>query len=36
MDRGPKPREVMDLMMALEKEASQAGGRLIPCWATTR
>jgi len=24
LDRGPKPREVMDLMMALEKEAAQA------------
>ena len=29
LDRGPKPREVMDLMMALEKEAGQAGGRAI-------
>jgi len=29
LDRGPKPREVMDLMMALEKEAAQAGGRVI-------
>jgi len=29
IDRGPKPREVMDLMMALEKEAAQAGGRVI-------
>ena len=29
LDRGPKPREVMDLMMALEKEASQAGGRVV-------
>jgi fructose-1,6-bisphosphatase len=27
LDRGPKPREVMDLMMALEKESAQAGGR---------
>lgn len=30
IDRGPKPREVMDLMMALEKEASAAGGRVVP------
>jgi calcineurin-like phosphoesterase family protein len=29
LDRGPKPREVMDLMMALEKEALQGGGRLV-------
>jgi hypothetical protein len=29
LDRGPKPREVMDLMMALEKEATQAGGRAL-------
>jgi Calcineurin-like phosphoesterase len=29
LDRGPKPREVMDLMMSLEKEASQAGGRVV-------
>ena len=29
LDRGPKPRAVMDLMMALEKEAAQAGGRVI-------
>jgi Calcineurin-like phosphoesterase len=29
IDRGPKPREVMDLMMALEKEAAQAGGRVV-------
>ncbi len=28
IDRGPKPREVMDLMMALEKEAPGAGGRV--------
>ncbi len=28
LDRGPKPREVMDLMMALEREAAQAGGRV--------
>ena len=29
MDRGPKPREVMDLMMVLEKEAKQAGGQVV-------
>jgi hypothetical protein len=29
LDRGPKPREVMDLMMALEKDAEQAGGRVV-------
>jgi hypothetical protein len=29
LDRGPKPREVMDLMMALEKEAPQTGGRVV-------
>jgi hypothetical protein len=29
LDRGPKPREVMDLMMALEREAEQAGGRVV-------
>jgi hypothetical protein len=29
LDRGPKPREVMDLMIALEKEAVQAGGRVV-------
>ena len=30
LDRGPKPREAMDLLMALEKEAPQAGGRVVP------
>lgn len=30
IDRGPKPRQVMDLIMALEKEAPQAGGRVLP------
>jgi hypothetical protein len=30
LDRGPKPREAMDLMMALEKEAPKAGGRVVP------
>src|SRR5438552_4263720 len=29
LDRGPKPREVMDLVMALEKEAPKAGGRIV-------
>ena len=29
LDRGPKPRDVLDLMMALEKEAPQAGGRVV-------
>src|SRR5277367_1235567 len=29
IDRGPKPREVMGLMMALEKEATQSGGRVV-------
>ena len=29
LDRGPKPRDVMDLMMSLEKEAPQAGGRVV-------
>ncbi len=29
LDRGPKPREVMDLLMALEREAGQAGGRVL-------
>jgi hypothetical protein len=29
LDRGPKPREVMNLMMALEKESAQGGGRVV-------
>lgn len=29
LDRGPNPRGVMDLIMALEKEAGQAGGRVV-------
>lgn len=29
LDRGPKPREVMDLMMRLEREARQAGGQVV-------
>ena len=28
LDRGPKPRDVMDLLMALENEASKDGGRV--------
>ena len=28
LDRGPKPRDVMDLVMALENEASKDGGRV--------
>ena len=30
IDRGPKGREAMDLLMALETEAGKAGGRVIP------
>jgi hypothetical protein len=30
LDRGPKPRAVMDLLMALEKESSNLGGRVVP------
>ena len=29
LDRGPQPREVLDLMMALDHESSKAGGRVI-------
>src|SRR5258707_15637689 len=29
LDRGPKPREVMNLMISLEKESAQAGGRVV-------
>ena len=29
LDRGPKPREVMDLLMSLEKEATEAGGQVV-------
>ena len=29
LDRGPKPREVMGLMMSLEREAVQAGGQVV-------
>jgi len=28
LDRGPKPRDVMDLLMALQEEAPKAGGRV--------
>jgi hypothetical protein len=28
LDRGPKPRDVMDLLMTLEKQASNDGGRI--------
>jgi hypothetical protein len=30
VDRGPKPRKVMDLVMALQSEAHKAGGEVIP------
>lgn len=30
VDRGPKGREAMDLVMGLEKEAAAAGGRVVP------
>jgi hypothetical protein len=36
LDRGPKPREVMDLIMSLEKEAAQRAGKWLACLATTR
>ncbi len=29
LDRGPKPRQVMDLVISLEKEAPKAGGRVV-------
>ena len=29
LDRGPRPRDVMDLLMSLEKEATDAGGQVI-------
>ena len=29
LDRGPRPREVMDLMISLEKEAVQADGQVV-------
>ncbi|MBZ5657925.1 MAG: metallophosphoesterase [Acidobacteriia bacterium] len=30
VDRGPKGREAMDLLMGLEKEAAKAGGQVVP------
>ena len=30
IDRGPKPRPAMDLLMSLEQEASKGGGRVVP------
>jgi hypothetical protein len=30
LDRGPKGREVMDLLMGLEKEAAKNGGQVVP------
>jgi Calcineurin-like phosphoesterase len=30
VDRGPKGREAMDLLMGLEKEAARAGGQVVP------
>lgn len=29
LDRGPKPREALDLLMALQKEAAKRGGRVL-------
>ncbi len=29
IDRGPKPREVLDLLMSLEEPAAKAGGRVV-------
>ena len=29
LDRGPKPREVMDLLMSLQKEAAKKGGHVV-------
>jgi Calcineurin-like phosphoesterase len=29
IDRGPKPREVMDLLISLEEQAADAGGRVV-------
>jgi len=29
LDRGPKPREVIDLLVSLEKEAAEAGGQVV-------
>jgi len=30
IDRGPNPREVLDLMISLEEQAPKAGGRVVP------
>jgi hypothetical protein len=30
IDRGPKPREVMDLVMSLEEQAAKDGGQVMP------
>ncbi len=30
LDRGPKPRDAMDLLMTLEEQASKDGGRVVP------
>ncbi|HUE56718.1 MAG TPA: hypothetical protein VMO76_12860 [Candidatus Udaeobacter sp.] len=30
LDRGPKGRQAMDLLMELEKEAAKAGGQVVP------
>lgn len=30
LDRGPKPRDVMDLLMSMEREAAKDGGRVVP------
>jgi hypothetical protein len=30
VDRGPKPREVVELVMSLEKQAPKTGGRVVP------
>jgi hypothetical protein len=29
IDRGPKPREVLDLMMSLDEQSAKAGGRVV-------
>ena len=36
LDRGPKPRDVMDLMMSLEKEAPKPAGESWACSAITK
>jgi hypothetical protein len=36
LDRGPKERQVLDLMMSLEDEAAKGGGQMVSSWATTR